>query len=132
MSTYRKYGQKKGLSPWIYVSKLLNFSSNGVSVNLIRGKYYRHLCANVVSSVGFGPGPLKKITTHRATFILTPNDSGILYFFRYEDVERFLTFDWFKLNIICAEQEWICANFDSLINLDEFAEHLFPDLNDET
>ena len=30
--------------------------------------------------------------------------------FPYENPEHFITFKWFKINIICAEQHWICGS----------------------
>ncbi|XP_075255588.1 uncharacterized protein LOC142348209 isoform X1 [Convolutriloba macropyga] len=111
LKIYSKYGIRKGLTPLVFLAKSLNFSSNGRQLNLIKAKYNKNLCVNVVTTVGFGLGRLQMDITHNADFLLTPNTKGVLHFFSYRELRDYLTFDWFKYNFICDEQNWVCEDY---------------------
>ena len=77
---------------------------------VFQAKYNKRLCVNVIAEIGFGPGALKKKGAHDAVYILNPNEKGI-FFFSQDHIQTQLTFDWFKRNIICDEQEWVCLKY---------------------
>ena len=79
---------------------------------MFQAKYYRHLCVNVISGLGFGLGKMEsRGTIHQAPFVLTPNNKKMIHFFSYGDIRNQLTFDWFKLNVLCDEHPWICIKY---------------------
>ncbi|XP_075256203.1 uncharacterized protein LOC142348657 [Convolutriloba macropyga] len=111
LATYIENGQLLGLEPNVYLARAVNFTGQDKKVNLIRSKFSKRLCVNIISEVGFGSGPLRINGGLRgAVFILNPNDKGIYFFSRRYIVDQ-LTFDWFKLNIMCEEQTWICSMY---------------------
>ncbi|XP_075256293.1 uncharacterized protein LOC142348718 [Convolutriloba macropyga] len=112
IKSYARFGQQNGMSPMDYINLLLDFSTGGKLLNVITGKYNRHLCANVISTLGFGYGPIRRRgDLHDAIYILPPsiNDEyGFIYFFSFDSIQQHLTFDWFKLKVVCEEQPWVC------------------------
>ena len=64
--------------------------------------------------IGFGQGHLR-IRGHfdkNADFILAQDLlDGHVTTISFHAIERVLNFDWFKINVICREQHWICAHF---------------------
>ncbi|XP_075256005.1 uncharacterized protein LOC142348517 [Convolutriloba macropyga] len=112
--TYLDFGQKYGLSPKMYLDRLLDFSSKNKHLNLVKATYDRNLCVNVISMVGFGQGNLEIIgDTQQAIFIFPPSlaDRGMVHFFSHNNIAASLTFDWFKENVVCLEQRWICNKY---------------------
>ena len=63
--------------------------------------------------LGFGQGGFRKTgRVHNAVFMLPPNeDKRIAHFFGYDSIEFELSFGWFKQNIVCDEQPWICRRY---------------------
>ena len=83
---------------------------------MFQSTYAQNLCVNVVSVVGFGSGHIRLsggvINKNYVIPVGQLNDSVIVI--PYETLEQYLTFDWFKENVICKEQSWICQNFPIL------------------
>ncbi|XP_075261514.1 uncharacterized protein LOC142353180 [Convolutriloba macropyga] len=113
---YKRFGQRFGLSPEAYWAKAANYSSVNRRLNLIRSTYAQNLCVNVVSVVGFGSGPIRLSggVTNKNYVIPVGQLNDSVIFIPYERLELHLTFDWFKENVICKEQSWICQNFPTL------------------
>ncbi|XP_075247711.1 uncharacterized protein LOC142340855 isoform X2 [Convolutriloba macropyga] len=91
------------LSPQEYIEKLTDYSTR---------------CnRNVITKVGFGKGDLVRrdyylygTRAHRFgyPYLLSSLDESLAYWFPYNDPRSQLTYWWFKHNIICREQPWIC------------------------
>ncbi|XP_063727422.1 uncharacterized protein LOC134854973 [Symsagittifera roscoffensis] len=111
LGVYKEWGQEHGISPQEYYEEVINFTSDNRKVNLISAQYSRSLCVNIVTSIGFGTGPIAAHENHQATYILSPNTGGMIHFFPYDKIRDQLTWDWFKLNILCEEQAWICVKY---------------------
>ncbi|XP_075255361.1 uncharacterized protein LOC142348081 [Convolutriloba macropyga] len=111
-AVYRYFGQSNGLSPDEYLDSVMDFSPEGKNLNFIKAIFDRHFCANVITMLGFGPGPMKRIgVIHDAIYLLNPNDSGLAFFFHQDKIRETVTFDWFKKHIICQENRWICQKW---------------------
>ncbi|XP_063728182.1 uncharacterized protein LOC134855574 [Symsagittifera roscoffensis] len=112
MTVYHKFGTKNGMSPIEYVHSVTNFSAEGKQLNLIHAQYNKFFCVNIIQGVGFGSGRMKfRGKIHNAVFVLTPNDNGLIHFFPPERIKEQLNYDWFKQNVICEEQSWICIRY---------------------
>ncbi|XP_075256404.1 uncharacterized protein LOC142348790 isoform X2 [Convolutriloba macropyga] len=111
MGIYKEFGQAQNLSPFDYLSIVMNYTSEGKTVNLIKARYYERLCVNIITVIGFGPGSLKMKIKHKADFAIFVEDQNSFHLFNYYKLRQVLTFDWFKTNIICQDHEWICHVF---------------------
>ena len=79
---------------------------------LFQARFYKHLCVNVVSGLGFGNGGLEfRGSIHRVPFVLNPNDNGRIHIFPFHQVRDELTFDWLKANVLCEDHPWICIKY---------------------
>ncbi|XP_075256211.1 uncharacterized protein LOC142348663 isoform X2 [Convolutriloba macropyga] len=112
-SIYKQFGQKNGMTPYEYLDVVMNFTDHNRKLNYIKGHFDRHLSTNVIIELGFGTGPLKKsgLNQNCSMYMLTPNRSGDLYYFIGNQIDHFLSFDWFKNNIMCDEHWWICERY---------------------
>ena len=101
-----------------YISKLTNYSNadgNNKHINAIWSFYDPVSDANIITKLGFGEGRLRRFNHLTA---VPRQRTGAPYLLKigdqwspkitYENPENFLTFNWFKFNIICKEQVWIC------------------------
>ncbi|XP_075256398.1 uncharacterized protein LOC142348785 [Convolutriloba macropyga] len=111
---YEKFGQSKGLSAAEFFSRATDFSTHNKRLNYLQFSYNQHLCANVVSLLGFGQGRLRLRgeTEDMTKFILvTTDENDLLYAIKFENIVNKLSFSFFKQNVICKDQAWICEQF---------------------
>ncbi|XP_075256395.1 uncharacterized protein LOC142348781 isoform X2 [Convolutriloba macropyga] len=96
--TYVTFGQRNGMSPEEY---------------LLKARFKRHACFNLITAVGFGPGPLQRAgrIRHNASYAISLPQERAVYLFSYEQVQSHLSFTWFKSTVICKDQPWICEEF---------------------
>ncbi|XP_075256315.1 uncharacterized protein LOC142348731 [Convolutriloba macropyga] len=114
-AVYRYYGSRNGLSPRSYLDSAKDYSATGKQLNYIKATYDKHICANVITMVGFGRGQFKQLgVTQDAVYLLNPNDSGLVYFIAQHELYK-LTFDWFKMFIMCDEHKWVCDRWPPVI-----------------
>ncbi|XP_075257044.1 uncharacterized protein LOC142349398 isoform X2 [Convolutriloba macropyga] len=113
-SVYMEYGRKMGLSPWEYRNKVTDFSSAGKPLNFLMAYYDPKACANIITRVGFGRGQFRRIGVKYGPPFIFPfrSRNDTVHFFFYTQVRKFLTFEWFKENVVCRDQEWLCSNFE--------------------
>ena len=114
---YFNYGYREALMrPAEYINKLTDYSEDGKQLNYIVS-YYHPVCnVNIITKVGFGVGVLKRVNH---TQNMRDEQPGAPYQLKvgfqwtshipYENPGDFLTFQWFKTNIMCADHPWICA-----------------------
>ena len=99
-----------------YYERLTDYSENDKRLNFIMA-FYSPVCeANVIMELGFGIGDLKRPNQFEGYRTHRPGLSYILKVgsqwtprIPYENPEDFLIFSWFKKNLICAAQPWICG-----------------------
>ena len=112
------------LTPVEYTSNLLNYDDddNNKKLNLIWSFFHRECQVNIISKLGFGPGPLKRFiymmgpSAPRPGFpyLLKIGSEGWTLDIPYENPEDFVTYEWFKINVICKDQMWICEQNSKL------------------
>ena len=101
-----------------YIEKLTNYKDENKKLNAI-WSYFEPSCrVNIITKLGFGTGSLKKYST-------LPGDQFFADNFAYQmkiglawseripanSLKRFLTYSWFKQNVICKSQPWICITW---------------------
>ena len=118
-NSYYSYGfLSSNLTPDQYVEKLTDYSEKHKSLNLLWSFYSKTCDVNIITKLGFGTGKLKR--THRKSGLRevafnrpyrlkigsewTPD-------IPYENPQKFLTFNWFKINVVCRDQQWICRRY---------------------
>ena len=115
---YFTYGYRDALlTPLEYISKLFDYSAEGKQLNYILSYYDPSCEANIITKIGFGIGELKR-ANHRSGF--RDERQGIPYLLKvgdrwtpkipYENPVDFITFSWFKTNVMCSDQPWICGS----------------------
>merc|ERR1712062_566522 len=104
-----------------YLNKLTDYSEKDKILNYIEA-YYDPLChRNMILKVGFGRGALVRANHPSDEGGFIQQREGYSYLlsypylnglhanvFPYDNVQWHLTYWWFKQNIICRDQEWIC------------------------
>ena len=115
-SYYNQGFLRSNLTPKEYLSKLTDYRSENKSLNLIWSYYKHDSCVHIITKLGFGEGKLKKVHHRRGTVLGLPYvpyrlKVGQTYTpdIPYENPDEFLTFDWFKTNVLCKDQPWICG-----------------------
>ena len=103
------------ITPNQYIEKITNYSDKNKQLNAIWAFFEPECNVNVITKLGFGSGELKRFD-HGLSF--HSGREGTPYQLRigenwspevsYENPDHFITFRWFKLNVICLEQPWIC------------------------
>ena len=103
--------------PQEYIKKLTDYDEDK-QLNLISAYYYPECEVNVIIRLGFGKGSLIREST---VFGMLPQAPDMPYLFKvdkewseaipYDNPGYFLTFRWFKKNVMCKEQPWICQWF---------------------
>ena len=101
------------MKPSEYIEKVTDYSEDGKSLNLLFAYYSPKCSVNIVTKIGFGNGAVKR-RHHPGLYHL----NGAPYLLRigslwseqipYDTPEEFLTFRWFKHNVMCLDQPWIC------------------------
>ncbi|XP_075256534.1 uncharacterized protein LOC142349017 [Convolutriloba macropyga] len=122
-SQYIQNGQRKGLSPEQYLAQASNYSSHNKHLMYITTRFEPSICKNIITGLGFGSRIFDHVRFIGAMdtsigFIFPPSLSSHsrgrydemmpIRTFTEESLERILTFDWFKTNVICKDQSWIC------------------------
>ncbi|XP_075249705.1 uncharacterized protein LOC142342301 [Convolutriloba macropyga] len=120
---YKKQGRDRGLSPFEYHAKMMDFSSQGKQLNYISVRSDEDACRNVISAIGFGSGRFSYTRedhrVNRETFHTFPQKwaGGVRMYNPFDlfnnstHLEQVVDFDWFKRNFICYEQPWLCSVF---------------------
>ncbi|XP_063715250.1 uncharacterized protein LOC134842723 [Symsagittifera roscoffensis] len=117
---YLIYGlHNKEWNPDEYMDKLANYEDENRTLNYISATYFAPVCQNIILEIGFGPGNLKR--SHHITvkegepYLLAGMEMGGLGIahvesksFSYSNITQELTFHWFKHNIMCRDNPWIC------------------------
>ena len=103
------------LTPKEYYEKLTDYTDEGKVLNFIMAYHSPDCEANVIMELGFGKGEVNTIHSFRG---MPPEQPGLPYLLKvghhwapkipYENPRDFITFSWFKKNVICADQPWIC------------------------
>ena len=112
---------KMVLTPGNYISKLTDYSEFNKQLNYIEAFFLTRCEVNIITKVGFGVGELIREDNPETD---SPQKRGYPYILGlldpvlnspipFENPGQYLTFRWFKLNVICREQEWICRNWPS-------------------
>jgi len=111
---YVRNGQRKGLSPEQYLTQASNFSSFNKELLYVTVRYEESICANIITGLSFGnrftgiPGVRYIGDLHWDKELLFPSGDENIRSFMANNTEELLTFDWFKFNVMCKEQPWIC------------------------
>ncbi|XP_075255892.1 uncharacterized protein LOC142348419 [Convolutriloba macropyga] len=114
IKTYMSYGQPFGLSPDQYVARMTDLTSSTYRrLNTVRLRYDWLKCLNIIERIGFGDGNIVKLEGGfpNRSIALPPNPTGDLFVFRSDAIDKEMTFDWFKKNIMCPDQPWICMQY---------------------
>ena len=98
-----------------YLYQFTDYSEEHKQLNYIQAFHLPVCQVNVISKLGYGLGPLRR-TNHIAG--VRRQLPGVPYQLKvgsewseqipYDNPEDFLTFRWFKQNVMCKEQPWIC------------------------
>ncbi|XP_075256965.1 uncharacterized protein LOC142349364 isoform X2 [Convolutriloba macropyga] len=107
---YIRNGWVKGLSPSSYLERATNMTSQGKTLMTINSRYDPELCSHIITVLAFGTGrgpPYHHQKLINGNFILKYGTE--VKKFKYKRIEKELTFDWFKHNILCKDQQWMCA-----------------------
>merc|ERR1712150_214174 len=109
-------GLSYGFSPDDYMNKLLNFTVQGKHLQFIKAHYDSFFCLNVINSLTFGNTlpATSNITIlggkRGRDYMIPPN--GLppyqIDVFSHLHLNNTLTFFYFKYNIMCRDQPWIC------------------------
>ncbi|XP_075256406.1 uncharacterized protein LOC142348791 [Convolutriloba macropyga] len=110
---YKSYGMTHGLTAAEYMSKAINFESRkNKRLNFVKAIFIRELCLNVISQVGFGIGEFYRQDGVRNIDYILPLDArAAVQRFSYDEIEKELTYNWMKENVICMEAPWICEEY---------------------
>ena len=115
---YRTYGfSRMLLSPTEYISKMVDYSEQNKRLNFIQAYYHPDCRVNVITKIGFGTGGLVR---QNHPYIYSPYMPEIDYYFGNNDLStsrkipfgnpgQLITFEWFKQNMMCRDQSWICG-----------------------
>ena len=109
------------LTPTEYYKKITDYSEEGKQLNYIMAYYSLECEANIIMKIGFGTGKLKRDDQFTGSHM---QRSGIPYILKagrhwtpkvpYDNPGSFITFSWFKNNVICADQSWICGKSQNI------------------
>ena len=76
-----------------------------------------NICANVISYISYGDRSVLKVDSDgrdvkNDIFTLPLNTNQEIFVFNgTAQLLSYLTFDWFKLYVMCFEQPWICDSY---------------------
>ena len=96
-----------------YIAKLTNYIDEDKNLNSIWSFYDPACRVNVIAKLGFGTGSLRKYSNLRGgRYRSFPYQMKIGL--RWSDpipakkLKQVITYSWFKQNVICSSQPWIC------------------------
>ncbi|XP_063725516.1 uncharacterized protein LOC134853447 [Symsagittifera roscoffensis] len=101
----------RNMSPTVYFSHLTNFWDTGKQLNYIGADYDANRCVNIITELGFGEPPLvvHAFQTLAHPFVFPALPGGVASFpVTNTNPSSALTYTWFKHNVICRGQPWIC------------------------
>ena len=137
--TYLKYGRGYELSPQDYLERLTNFASRNKGLIHVKSVYVPELCMNVIIKLSFGRGVLMFAGgQHGQPLGIYAQSDQRWHIFDKERVTSYLTFNWFKQNVICVEKPILCVRspwfrsstiknkIDKPLNIAHFNLNLFP------
>ncbi|XP_075247714.1 uncharacterized protein LOC142340857 isoform X2 [Convolutriloba macropyga] len=107
------------LTPQEYIDKLTDYSEENKTLNLIEA-YFSVNCnhrRNIITKIGFGKGELVRTNYpfgHKPQrfgypYLLSSSDDSVAYWFPYRNPGSQLTYWFFKNNVLCTDQPWICG-----------------------
>ena len=78
-----------------------------------QNRYDPSACVNIITRVGFGKGHFRSIGVRVGRPYVLPltAENGTTHFFNYKQIKQVLTFDWFKHNVVCRDQVWLCRDY---------------------
>ena len=91
-----------------------------MDVFVFQAFYLEEYCLNLIMDVGFGPGNLRRDhhseVVEGQPYVIAGSDIGgdigiqhiHSFVFPFDDPGSMLTFHWFKHNIMCRDNAWIC------------------------
>ena len=104
------------MTPKEYYQKSTDYSEDGKQLNYIMAYYSLECEANIIIKIGFGTGELKRAHNFDGFGDQQPDFPYILKVghhwtpkVHYDNPGYFITFPWFKKNVICPDQPWICG-----------------------
>ena len=110
------------LTPREYLTKLTDYSEGDKRLNFIVSYYSLECNTNMITKLGFGIGSLKRANQSDVVRFERP---GAPYQLKvghqwsaqipYDNPDDFLSFHWFKHQVMCQEQPWICGQEDRVI-----------------
>ena len=115
---YYTFGYFKAMmTPKEYYEKITDYSETGKQLNFIMAYYSPDCFSNIITQLGFGIGDLRR--TDQLPGGIFAQQPGAPYLLKvgyhwtpkipYANPADFITITWFKKNIICVEQPWICG-----------------------
>ncbi|XP_063712222.1 uncharacterized protein LOC134840380 [Symsagittifera roscoffensis] len=107
---YRRWGLLNNLTAVQYFGRLTDFRNSKKNLITLQAVFDSTLCGNVITRLSFGKGEIRvKGTVPNVPVMVAVPGIPLVYVFQWRDVFQRLKFAWFKTNIICAEQPWICS-----------------------
>ncbi|XP_063728191.1 uncharacterized protein LOC134855584 [Symsagittifera roscoffensis] len=111
---YIIFGQERlHLTPTEYFEKLTDYHNEmNKPLNYISAMWNPRSCINIITEVGFGPGGLQPFAgsvNPGFKFAFPPLPEVQPRAFSYRRITSQLNFHWFKHQIMCRDQPWICA-----------------------
>ncbi|XP_075242392.1 uncharacterized protein LOC142337169 [Convolutriloba macropyga] len=112
---YERRAYRKGVTAHEFATKATDFSlTTHKHLNWLYVRYVPYLCSNLISEVGFGYGPLRIRGDFQTAPFIYPVKLGAEWIrFNAENLTSFLTFDWFREEIVCGKNTWICDDYDN-------------------
>ncbi|XP_075243959.1 uncharacterized protein LOC142338198 [Convolutriloba macropyga] len=112
---YIQNGQRRGLSPEEYYNKIFGFQIiDAKKLVLIKARWNRQLCANIVTQLGFGKGELKVVAKRglNSNFAFPPIAGNYdVPVFIGATIQTRLSFTWFLVHVVCVEKPDLCPPF---------------------
>ena len=103
-------------TPREYFLSLTDYSIENKTLNFLKSYYLPRCKVHVISMLGFGVGELKRSPRRSILRGLNPEAPYRIVIGKhwtpdipYNNPEQFLTYSWFKKNVICQDQPWICG-----------------------
>ena len=109
-------GMNSLLPPRLFFSVITDYGNEDKKLSYIDAFYSSECDLNIITAVGFGHGNLNR----EARWSFGASKPGVAYLFVFQDedlqnrmfpyqrIDELLTFTWFKNNVICRAQPWVC------------------------
>ncbi|XP_075262679.1 uncharacterized protein LOC142354302 [Convolutriloba macropyga] len=102
------------MSPDAYLEKLTDYKDEEMRINYIGVHYDPSRCWYVITELGFGAPPViyyPELTDNRGLdkpYVFPPQPGREPSILTFPHLRARLSFGWFKRNIMCKDQPWIC------------------------